>query len=219
MASDFPGTPRLLKGALVVFETAAPIPTNVVAFQYNPDSMSRSLQPQFDHGGRRAWVTEPQRNVLPPSETFQVNIELDAADQLEQNNPITLVSGLHPTLAALELLMYPRSRDRLKAKTAAEAGAATITTLELPTILLVWGAPRVVPVSVTSMSVTEEAFDQLLNPIRARVALGLRALTDKELADRPPFERVAFVRHTAKEVLARANLFNSAEQVRAMVGF
>jgi hypothetical protein len=219
MASDFPGSPWHLKGALVVFETARPIPTNVILFQYNPDSLSRSVAPEFEYDWSGYTGGEPKRNVLPPSETFQLDVELDAADQLEDNNAIARLSGLHPTLAALELLLYPRSETRRKARAAAEAGAGIIEPSQLPMVLLVWGAPRVVPVAVTSLSITEEAFDQILNPIRARVGLGLRALSDKELEGRPPFARVAFVRHTAKEVLARANLFNSADQVRGMVGF
>jgi hypothetical protein len=217
--SEFPGSPLLLKGALVVFEAAQPVPTNVIVFQYNPDSVRRSVQPEFEYDWR-AWsgAGEPVKNVLPPSETFDLDIELDATDQLEENNVLARASGLHPTLAALELLVYPPSRDRLRAIAEAEAGVARIGTVDLPVVLLVWGAPRVVPVAVTSISITEEAFDQLLNPIRARVSLGLRALTDKELSQRPPFDKVGLVRHVAKEVLARTNLLNSAEQVRGMVG-
>jgi hypothetical protein len=82
----------------------------------------------------------------------------------------------------------------------------------LPVVLLVWGAPRVVPVRVSSLSITEEAFDQLLNPIRARVELGLEALSKKDL-ENTAFAKLELVRHVAKEVLARTNLFNSAGQL------
>jgi hypothetical protein len=216
MASEYPGSPRLLKGALVVFEGRAPVPTNLIAFQYNPDSISRSVQPElkYDWGD---YTREPTRNVLPPSESFQLEVELDAADQLEARSPLARVSGLHPTLAALELLLYPRSQDRLQAQAAAEGGAAMVRTVDLPVVLLVWGVPRVVPVAVTSLSITEEAFDQILNPIRARVSLGLRALSEKELRERPPFDRIGMARHVAKEVLARANLFNAAGEIRGML--
>jgi Contractile injection system tube protein len=222
LASDFSGSPLLLKGALVAFENPdRAVPTNIIAFQYNPDSVRRSVQPEveYDWRARDGRGREPAKNILPPSETFDLEIELDAADQLETNNPIAQASGLHPTLAALELLAYPRSRDRVRASIEAERGQVRIGNVVLPVVLLVWGAPRVVPVAVSSISITEEAFDQMLNPIRARVSLGLRALADKELKDRPPFDKVSLVRHVAKEVLARANLFNSAEQARGMVGF
>ena len=38
-----------------------------------------------------------------------------------------------------------------------------------------------VPVRVTELSVTEEAFDAALNPIRAKVSLGLRVLSTDDL--------------------------------------
>jgi len=43
--SAFPGSPRLLKGALVGIDPLVPIP-NVVVFQYNPDTMTRRLEPR-----------------------------------------------------------------------------------------------------------------------------------------------------------------------------
>ena len=48
-----PAARALLKGALVVFETAAPIPTNLIAFQYNPDSVSRTLRAAAATGATR----------------------------------------------------------------------------------------------------------------------------------------------------------------------
>ena len=48
-------------------------------------------------------------------------------------------------------------------------------------MLFVWSKSRVVPVRVTEFSVTEEAFDPSLNPIRAKVSLGLRVLTTDDL--------------------------------------
>jgi hypothetical protein len=47
--------------------------------------------------------------------------------------------------------------------------------------LFVWSRQRVVPVRVTDLSVTEEAFDVALNPIRARVSLSLRVLSVDDL--------------------------------------
>jgi hypothetical protein len=75
-------------------------------------------------------------------------------------------------------------------------------------------------VRVVSVGVTEQAFDTLLNPIRARVALGMRALTMPELQQAgAPFNVLGVVNLIAKEVLARSNLFNSAQQIGGMVSF
>jgi hypothetical protein len=201
--SDFPGSPRLLKGALVVFETTAPVPTNLIAFQYNPDQVARKFD-QRPVEGDPWWNAGDTQYVLPPTESFDLSVELDAADQLEEANAIAIATGLHPTLAALELLLYPPSSELILGKVLAAVGSARVTPAQAPLVLLVWGPLRVVPVRVESVSITEEAFDQLLNPIRAKIDLGLRALTDKELeAAGPVFTGLSIVNLVAKEALAR----------------
>jgi len=219
MASEFPGSPRLLKGALVVFETAVPIPTNLIAFQYNPESVARSFQQQRPEGDwwRNAGDTQ---YVLPPTETIRMTVELDATDQLEEANEVTLLTGLHPTLAALELLVYPQVEQLILGKALALAGSALVTPAETPLVILVWGPLRVVPVRVESISVTEEAFDQLLNPIRAKVELDLRSLTDKELqAAGIVFEALTFVNLLAKEALAHENVAVSLAEITGSAAF
>jgi len=203
MASAFPGGPRVLKGALVVFETPAPVPTNVIAFQFNPDSVSRTF-------AQRQGDTDPSvsagdtMHVLPPTETLALGVELDAADQLETEDPVAVATGLHPTLAALELLLYPSSIDLILDKALSLAGSARVKPGRVPIVLLVWGPLRVLPVRVESVSITEQAFDPRLNPIRATAELRLRTLTERELrAAGPPFDTLAFVNLIAKEVLAR----------------
>jgi hypothetical protein len=218
MPSEFPRSPKFLKGALVIFETKLPIPTNLIVFQYNPDTMTRSFT---SVGGasqtQSAGDTQPR---FPPVESFQASIELDAADQLENSNPLAMVTGLHPTLAALELLLYPPSTMLILNKVLSLAGSSIISPAQAPLVLFVWGAPRVVPVRVSSVSITEQAYDQLLNPIRARVQLGMRSLTAPELLQAgTPFDTLGLVNHIAKEVLARANIVNSVGQISGMLNF
>jgi len=220
VASEFPGSPKFLKGALVVFETARPIPTNIIVFQYNPESMTRSFTQQAADPEPSGCAGDTHHVQYPPIESFDVTVELDAADQLEHGNPLAQAVGLHPTLAALELLLYPRSELLILNKTLALLGSAMVAPPEVPLVLFVWGPARVVPVRVTSVSITEEAFDQLLNPIQARVQLGLRTLTDKELAHAgPPFRTLAIVQQVAKEALARSNVVNAAQGIRGMLPF
>jgi hypothetical protein len=218
--SEFPGSPKLLKGALVVFEAIVPVPTNLIAFQYNPDSVGRSFQqPDAGAGDPRRSAGDTQ-HLLPPTETFQLSVELDAADQLEAANPLAVATGLHPTLAALELLLHPPSTDVILGKILAAVGSARVKPAKVPLVLLVWGPLRVVPVRVESVSITEEAFDQLLNPIRAKVELGLRTLTEKELKSAgPPFDTLALVNLIAKEALARTSPATSLAEIGGSLGF
>jgi hypothetical protein len=217
MPSAFPGSPRLLKGALAVFETTQPVATNTIVFQYNPDQVSRRLEQPPSGDDPRLGAGDPPY-VLPPTETYELSVELDAADQLEQAEPVAVATGLHPTLAALELLLYPPSSEVLLAKALSALGSAYVTPAQAPVVLLVWGPLRVVPVRVEAVSVTEQAFDQLLNPIRASVDLRLRALTAVELSTAgPPFSALGLVNLIAKEGLARTRFV--AQNVENAAGF
>jgi hypothetical protein len=222
MPSEFPRSPKFLKGALVIFETKLPIPTNLIVFQYNPDTMTRSFAQPASGGDQQnpnqsAGDTRPR---MPPVESFQLSVELDAADQLENKNPLAIATGLHPTLAALELLLYPPSTMLVLGKALSLAGSAIISPAQAPMVLFVWGAPRVVPVRVMSVGITEQSYDQLLNPTRARVQMGLRSLTPPELLQAgTPFDTLGLVNHIAKEVLARLNIVNSVEQIAGMLPF
>lgn len=209
MSSEFPRSPKLLKGALVVFQSqkTGPPPT-VIVFQYNPEQLSRSLAHRSappdpsSVGGAREDVF---RVLGPPVETITLSVVLDAADQLEQpdQNSEVVVSGLHPALAALELLLYPASTQVLLNRGLAQAGSVQICPADLPLTLLVWGKSRAVPVRLTSFSITEEAFDPTLNPIRAKVDLGMRVLTYMELKEDTIGFGAYIAYQTQKEVLAR----------------
>jgi hypothetical protein len=219
MPSDFPRSPILLKGALVVFETSAPVPTNVIVFQYNPDAVRRTFAPQATTA-RSEKRGESTKVVAAPTESFSVEIEIDATDQLEQNNVLALTTGIHPTLAALELLLYPPSSLVILDKALALVGSASVTPLNSPRVLFVWGPLRVVPVRVTAVSINEQAFDQLLNPIRATVTLSLSSLTETELKEAgAPFDTLGLVQLIAKEALARLNVANSVSNVVAGLSF
>lgn len=216
MPSDFPGSPRLLKGALVVFEAFRPVPTNIIAFQYNPDQVTRA----FGQPKTAAKATEPcgkagdTLRVVPPIESFKMSVELDATDQLEDANPLAVAAGLHPTLSALELLLYPPSTQLILTRVLAKLGSARVSPLSSPLVLLVWGPLRVIPVHVESVAITEQAFDTFLNPIRANVDLGLKTLTRKELKTLgAPFDTLDIVNQIAKEVLARTAPVTSVQQI------
>lgn len=179
--TTFPGSPQLVRGGLVLVDPSSGSVQRVISLQYNPDSMSRTLQVQGT--GENGARSEALRLKGPAVETIKLEAELDAADQLEdpKNNATTVEFGLHPQIAALESMLNPRSADLVSQNTLAQGGTLEIAASEAPLTLFVWSAQRVVPVRLTEFSVTEEAFDPQLNPIRAKLSLGMRVLSVEDL--------------------------------------
>jgi hypothetical protein len=178
--SAFPGSPRLLRGGLVLVDPTTGAVQRIIALQYNPDSMTRSLQIKGVSGESGDHV-EALRLKGPPVETIKVEVEIDATDAMEANDGTTNNAGLHPQLAALETIVHPRSATLLAANSEAASGSLEIAPAMAPLPLFVFGPKRIVPVRITEMSITEEAFDTRLNPTRAKVSLGLRVLTVDDL--------------------------------------
>ena len=176
MTSTFPGSPKLLKGGLVLVDPASGAIQRVITLQYNPDSISRSLQAK-SVGTETADRSEALRLKGPAVETIKLEAEIDATDQLADGDAQTAQVGIHPQLAALETVIHPSSRELLANDQLAQSGTLEIIPMEAPLTLFVWSKNRVVPVRVTEFSITEEAFDVALNPIRAKVSLGLRVLS------------------------------------------
>ena len=179
--SSFPNSPKLIRGGLVLVDPSSGSIRRVITLQYNPDSVSRTLQVQGigDQGDR----SEALRLKGPAVETIKLEAELDATDQLEfpDQNANTVQFGLHPQIAVLESLLNPSVAELIAQNTLTQAGTLEIAPAEAPLTLFVWSAQRVVAVRVTEFSVTEEAFDPSLNPMRAKVSLGLRVLNVDDL--------------------------------------
>jgi hypothetical protein len=216
--NSFPGSPRLLKGAIVGLDPLNPL-TSVIVFQYNPETITRRLEARSSGGGDNSDRSEAFRLTGPPKETITLSgIEIDATDQLEQGSPVALVSGVYSTLAALEMLLYPQSAKVLTNFALAQAGSIEIIPPEAPLTLFVWGGPaRVLPVRLTGFSITEEAFDALLNPIRAKVDLTLQVLSYVDLKLDTPGHTLFMAHQIAKEVLAKTNVISSALNLTASV--
>lgn len=206
MPSDFPRSPRIFKGALVAYQLPDLLPT-VIVFQYNPEQLTRSLQGRTATGGGRG---DAQRTDGPPEETISLSVEIDAADQLEQKDGITTAVGLHPVLAALEGLMYPSFPIVVANQVLAQFGSAAILSEPAPMALFIWGPARVLPVRVNSLSITEQAFDPLLNPIQAKAELSLKVLTYRELEITNPGYWVYMASFAQKEVMAAMNLVSAS---------
>ncbi|MCX2864886.1 hypothetical protein OOZ63_23940 [Paucibacter sp. PLA-PC-4] len=211
MSDSFPSNaPRHLKGALIGVDPFNPL-ASVVVFQYNPETMSRRLEPRGPAAdGERG---EAFRLSGPPKETITLSVEIDATDQLAEAHPLAVASGIGATLAALEMMLYPKSALVIANTVLAAVGTVEILPTEGPMVLFVWGPTRVLPVRVTSMSITEEAYDTLLNPTRAKVELSLAVLGYNDLKLTSPGNALFFVHQVTKEVLATTNLFNSVQNI------
>jgi hypothetical protein len=202
--SGFPNSPRLVKGGIVTMDPDTTAVKSVIALQYNPDSLSRTLQIQAMPGGQDGVRVDVLRLRGPAVETIRLEAALDATDQLEfpRQFPNAVQFGLLPQLSQLEMLINPTVETLQADDAMANAGTLEIIPLEQPLTLFVWSKSRVVPVRLTDFSVTEEAFDPQLNPIRAKVSLGLRVLSVDDLGFSHPGGRMFMTYLGNKEQLA-----------------
>jgi len=177
--SGYSRSPRLLRGGLVLLDPTSGAVQKVLPLQYNPDTITRTLQVQdMGDSGNRA---DSLRLKGPAIETIKLEAEIDLTDALEKGDRDALEVGLQPGLAALEMIIQPSSRQLQNNNSLADQGSLEVVPMETALCVLVWSRNRVMPVKVTDFSITEDAFDTSLNPIRARVSLGLRVLTVTDL--------------------------------------
>ena len=258
MANGYSRSPFLLKGALIEFSERfiGPVP-NIIIFQYNPTSFTRSLEVYDPYrevqvanadGGqqtevRRFLSTDTQPS--DPPETFSLDLELDATDELEKGDPVSVITGVADRLAALEMLLYPQKGSLVgdllgsvsislgggglravgRATDNAKAQAEDVPRGKVPILLFVWGPGKIVPVRLTSFSAEEQAHSPILYPIQAKVSLGVKVLTeaDLNLYDDSLSRDIAIgaYRFTRgqKKVLAAANVANTVQSILGMLPF
>ncbi|TVR78088.1 MAG: hypothetical protein EA405_14865 [Rhodospirillales bacterium] len=179
--TTFPNAPQLLKGGIVLIDAESSQVQRIIVLQYNPDSLSRTLQVQAV--GEQGTRSQALRLTGPAVETLKLDAEIDATDQLEfpDQNATATEFGIFPALAALETMVYPASSRLIANNALAAAGTLEIAPMQAPLALFIWSRNRIVPVRITEFSITEEAFDPSLNPIRAKVSLGMRVLSVDDL--------------------------------------
>jgi hypothetical protein len=221
--TSFPRSPRLTKGAIVSLDLPSPIP-KVIVFHYNPDLLTRTLQAQTVGGGGGGGEGEDRSEAFrlkrPPVETISLEIEFDATDQLAHpdENKTAASIGIHPQLAALEMILYPKSSSIIENSLLSSLGTLEILPPEGPLTLFIWGAKRVLPVRITDFRVTEEAFDTKLNPIRAKVSLTLRVLSYADLTSTHPGHALYLTHQVVKETMAAIGTINSLSAIDTSAG-
>jgi len=219
MATGFPNSPRLVRGGIVTMAADASTVQTVIALQYNPETLTRSFQIQSTAGGQDGVRVDVFRLRGPAIETIKLEAELDATDQIEfpNQNSTAIQYGLHPQLAQLEMLINPTSETLMNDDSLANAGTLEIIPLEQALTLFVWSKSRVAPVRLTDFSVTEEAFDVNLNPIRAKVSLGMRVLNVDDLGFSSAGGNIFMTYLKNKETLA-SQATNAAISVLGLAG-
>jgi hypothetical protein len=178
-------SPKLQKGALVQLIESLSIPLpSIVPFQFNPETMTRSLKPwnPLDVSETNRGLTSPAAQPYDPEETIQMQLELDASDQLEDDETIAKTVGVADRIAALEKMMFPGSSPLGQVLELASSllGGGSPSPPKRPTVpvtFLVWGIGRIVPVRITSYQIEEQLFLPSLRAVQAKVSIGLLVLS------------------------------------------
>jgi hypothetical protein len=203
--TSFPGSPNVRRGAIVGIDPLNPL-AGIIIFQYNPETMRRTLTAQRSESQQNQ--REAQRLKGPPKESISLAVEIDATDQLERADPTATSFGIHPTLAALEMLLYPKSALVIANEVLAAFGVIEIIPPQAPLTLLVWGEKRVVPIRLTQFTIEEQMYDTNLNPIRARVDLGIDVLSYQDLGLTSVGGSIFMAHQVVKETMATLGSIN-----------
>lgn len=214
----------LLRGALIEYGTSliGPIP-NIVIFQFNPESLSRTLQiPPRPTGATQRETTQAGEKTF---EKITFKAHFSAANMLDEDKVLAKLFGIGPQLAALEKMVLPSSKiagligaaldaigDAL-GDGGDDAPAQPIPREKYPRILFIWGLTRVLPVTIDSMSISELEYDSILNPLRAEVDITLSVIAVDDCSDDVLAKGALEYSTIAKEAQAIANLANTAEQI------
>jgi hypothetical protein len=189
----------MTRGALVGVDIFNPV-ASVIVFQYNPETVSRSVKPQGATGeGSKA---ESMRLKGAPIETISMDLEIDATDQLDAGDVYAEKLGIYPQLSALEMLAYPKSALVITNTVMMALGTLEVLPPIGPFTLLVWNYPRVVPVRLEELAITEELHDSRLNPIQAKVKVSLQVLSYNDLSLTNPGYYMFLAHQAIKETFA-----------------
>lgn len=218
----------MLRGALIEYGTSliGPIP-NVVIFQFNPEQLSRALQvPARPTGATQRETTQAGEKTF---ERITLKAHFSAVNMLDEDKVLARLFGIGPQLAALEKMVLPSSKlaGLVGAAIDAIAGAVSppaspaqpIPRERYPRILFIWGPTRVLPVTIDSMTIVEQAYDFMLNPTRAEVDITLSVIAIDQCSDDVLAKGALAYSTMAKEAMAVANLANTADQIVELIPF
>ncbi|MDE3150284.1 MAG: hypothetical protein KGL37_12515 [Acidobacteriota bacterium] len=221
--------PTPMLGALVEYgsDFLGPIP-NVVIFQFNPETITRTLSipPRAVNATQR----ETSQAGEPAYERFTINASFSAADEHNTSNPVGILFGVGPQLAALEAMVYPvktpggilgAAVDAIGSLLGSSGPSPTqpVPRVQTPRILFIWGTTRILPVIIESMTITEQIYDGNLNPIEAQAAIGLAVITPCDCCGDTIGKGALAYTQMVSDTMATANLVNSAMLVSHLIPF
>jgi hypothetical protein len=218
----------LMRGALIEYgsDFMGPIP-NVVIFQFNPESLSRTVE--IARRTTSATSRETTQAGEPSVEKISLKASFSAADEFGENKALARLFGVGTRLAALEKMVYPSNTLTAKIGAALSSGAPTppvpgaksqpMPRQKMPRILFIWGPYKILPVVLESMSIVEQQYDFLLNPVQAEVSISMAVNTVDKYTDDPIGKGALTYSNMAKDAQAMANLANTAEQAVELIPF
>jgi len=219
----------MLRGALIEYGAGlvGPIP-NVVIFQFNPESLSRTLQiPSRPTGATQRETTQAGEKTF---ERISFKAHFSAANMLADDKVLARMFGIGPQLSALEKMVQPSAKlagllgaaldaigDAVGLGGGDQPPAQPIPREKFPRTLFIWGITRVLPVTIDSLTISELEYDALLNPLRAEVDLTLTVIAVDDCSDDVLAKGALEYTTMAKEAQAIANLANTAEQIVELI--
>jgi hypothetical protein len=221
---------KMLRGALIEYgsDFLGPIP-NVVIFQFNPETLTRTIQ--VPPRNTSATSRETSQSGEAPVEKVTVNAVFSAADALNDNNILARGFGVGPQIAALEKMVYPAGKLSGLIGAAIDAigdaifggddsgPSQPIPREKQPRILFIWGLTRLLPVVIESMTITEQQYDFLLNPIEAQVSIGLAVVPPAQCSEDVIGKGALEYSNLAKDAQAILNLANTVELAADLIPF
>jgi hypothetical protein len=211
-----------LRGAFIAYEPGGyPEARRVIPFRFNPESLSRTIAVQAGQPGAGVEGAAPGAGAAPPAEgsadssggvvkeSFTVQIRVDLADRDQSVSGLDEQFGVAPEIAAIEDLLYPAEAD----SDAASDGTEPVQPARArPTVLLVWGRKRVLPVRIVSLKVDESVYNNHLNPVRAEMEVSLEVFGEAEARNDPAVRAALDHTHAARRELARQYYANTSAQ-------
>jgi hypothetical protein len=215
------GSPNYLRGALVAYEPGGyPTRKRVIPFRFNPEALSRSIAVEAAPAATGVEGAGPG-GAAPPTaesgaesggavkETFSVQIRLDLADRDPALGDLDPRLGVAPEIAAVEDLLYPAETE---AEAASDGTEPVRAARPRPTVLLVWGRKRVLPVRIVSLKIDESLYNADLNPVRAEIEASLEVLGEAAARGDPAVRSALDHTDAGRRELARMYYANTAAQ-------
>lgn len=210
-----------LRGAFIAYESGGyPDKKRVIPFRFNPETLSRSLTVEQGSSGSgtegsttSSTSSSDQQSSDASSgtvkESFKVLVRVDFADRLEATSKLPAELGVAPEIAAIEDLLYPGETE---ASASSDGTEAVRQKLPRPTVLLVWGRKRVLPVKITGLTINEALYNSQLNPIRADIEVSVEVLGELDAADNEAVKSALAFTAGNRRALAKQFYDNTADQ-------